>query len=100
MLKSRLSFLTPVISKVCNRLIIPALLPPVSRPIGWKPETKDDLDKVKGRARYERVCNDISHNLFIWSMSACHTIKDDEAAMIGGLILGQYSVMAIRKPLP
>jgi hypothetical protein len=36
--KIPIKFTEPAITKACALLIIPRLLPPVSRPIGWRPE--------------------------------------------------------------
>jgi len=58
--KQPITFETEQIKRVCEFLAIPILLRPVAIP-------KDDGSHLTGRARFQRVCNAIAHNLLITS---------------------------------
>jgi len=97
--KIPIQFTEPAVTKACALLVIPRLLPPVSRPVGWQPEIQEELAAIQGKKRFERVCNDTAHNLIVRSLGGPHEIARESLREIG-MVADAYTVLAIQKPLP
>jgi hypothetical protein len=90
--KIPINFTTAAIADACDSLNIPVLLPPRDRD-----EISRDNPALIGKPRYQRVCNNLAHNLVMYSLSATMEI---ELAAIRVPLNGNYEVWARRKPLP
>jgi hypothetical protein len=98
--KIPIKFSDKALMDACSLLTIPSvLLPPVARPRDWKPDTLETLAAIVGKARYERVCEGIAHNLFMWSLRQINEIPADVLRSVG-VSTHNHIVLAIPKPLP
>jgi hypothetical protein len=99
--KIPIGFTNPAVLAACRYLMIPQLLPPVSRPSDWKPETQEQLDAIQGKLRFSRVCDDIAHNLLILTLSKPSKIPVDSIdTEEGNVFVKHRDVWVVQKPLP
>jgi hypothetical protein len=65
------------------------------------PETKEALGHIQGRKRFERICNETAHNLYIVALKDTSKIEVDAIETENGNIyVKDRDVWAVPKPLP